>query len=78
MPQAADLFLGDDLEVGNGRMQYRIPVDQTLAAVDQIVLVQRNEDLSDRARQIGIQREPLTAPIHRRTHATQLAGDGAS
>ena len=42
-----------DLEVGDGGVQLGVPVDQPLVAVDQALLVERDEDLA---------RPPATGP----------------
>jgi hypothetical protein len=41
-------FFVDDLKVGYCGMQYRIPVDQPFATVDQVFLVQRDVDFQYR------------------------------
>ena len=53
-------------------MQNRIPVDQSLAPVDQSLLMQSDKDFPHRAGQIVIHREAFAAPVQRGTHTAQL------
>ncbi len=72
---AVDLLLLD-LQVRDGRLEMRVPVHQTLVAIDQAVLVQLDEDLADGGVQPFVQGEAFAAPVARRAQATQLAHDG--
>ena len=63
VPQAALDFDLLNLEVGNCRQQFRIPVDQPLVLVDQALTMQFDEHLHDRARQALVHRETLARPI---------------
>ncbi len=65
-------------QVGDGGVQLRVPVDQTLAAVDQAVFVQANKGLFYRFGQAVIHGEALTAPVNRAAQATNLASDIAT
>ena len=78
VPQRSVLFLGLDLEVGDRRLQHRVPVDEALAAVDQPVLVEPDEGLLDRARQSRVHREAVAAPVDRGAEAAHLARDRAA
>ncbi len=44
VPQTALFLFTDNLEVGDGGMQCRVPVDQPLTAIDQALVVESNED----------------------------------
>ena len=48
MPEVAAFLLGDDLKIGDRRMQSRVPVDEALASIDQALLIKAHEDLADR------------------------------
>ena len=78
VPQVAVFVAVLDLEIGNGGGQFRVPVHQPLAAVDQPLLVQAHEDLDDRVGEPLVQGEAVPGPVHRRAHAPQLPGDVAA
>ena len=42
-PQETVFFFADHFQIGDGRLQYRIPIDQTLSAVDQAFGMQAHE-----------------------------------
>jgi hypothetical protein len=67
-----------DLEIGDRRVQLRVPVHQSRIAIDQAVAVERDEDLQDRRRQAFVHREALAAPVDGRAEPAQLARDGAA
>ena len=77
VPHMAGLFLGEYLQVGDGGVQHRVPVDQALAAVDEALLEEAHEDLAHRRRQALVHGEALVFPVQGGAHAAQLAGDGA-
>ncbi len=72
---AVDLALLD-LQVGDRRLEVRIPVHQPLVTVDELFLVKRHKDLANRRRQPLVEGEPLAAPVAARAQALQLVGDG--
>ncbi len=78
VPQVAVFFRGDDLEIRECGLQHRVPVHQTLAAVDELVLEQPHEHFGDRARELRIHGEAVAAPIDRGTEPAHLAGDDAA
>ena len=78
VPEVAALLLGEHLQVGDRGVQHRVPVDQTLASVDQPLLEQADEHLLDGLGETGVHGEALPAPVQGRPHAAQLAGDGAA
>ena len=78
VPQEAVLFFGDHFQIGDCRVQYRVPVHQAFAAVDQSFVVKTHEGFAHRPGQTLIHGEALGGPIHRGTHAPQLPGDGAA
>ena len=76
MPIVAIDRLLFDLEVGDGGLELRIPVDQPLVAIDQPFLVELNEDLADRGREAVVEGEPLAAPVAGGAQPAQLVDDG--
>ena len=78
MPQAARFFFGDHFQIGERRLQHRIPVHQALAAVDQALLIETDEDLRHRPGQAGVHREPIALPIDRSPEPAHLPGDMAA
>ena len=67
-----DLFVVDFI-IGNSGLQERIPVHQTLTAIDQSVFEHLEECLTHSARANIIQRESHTSPVTARTQTFQLA-----
>ncbi len=78
VPQVALLVVVFHFEVGDGRVQLGVPVDQALAAVDQAVFMQAHEGFLDRFGQAVIHGEALAAPVDRRTQAADLTADVAT
>jgi hypothetical protein len=78
VPEMALNFLRFHLKVGNRGLQLGVPVDQTLVAIDQPLIVEVHEDLHHRAGEMRVHGELLAAPVHRAAEATQLAGDRAA
>src|SRR5690606_35986575 len=72
---AVDLFLLD-LKVRDGGLEVRIPVHQSLVAIDQAVLVQLDENLADGGVQSLVQGEAFARPVAGRAETAQLAHDG--
>ena len=78
VPQVA-VFLGAfDFEVGDGGLEHRIPVDQTLAAVDQALLIEADKGFGDDVAELVVHGEVFAAPVDAGTHAAHLAGDGVA
>ena len=63
VPQLPGLSFGDDFQVGYRRVQYGIPVNQSLAAVDEPLLVQANEDFLHCLAQARVHGEALAGPV---------------
>ena len=78
VPQVALLVVVFHFEVGDGGVELGVPVDQTLTAVDQTVLVQAHEGFFNRLGQTFVHGEALARPVHRAAQATDLPGDGAA
>ncbi len=78
VPQEAFLFVVFHFEVGNRRVQFGVPVDQTLAAIDQAVLMQTHEGFLDRFREAVVHGEALAAPVDGRAEAADLPADVAA
>ena len=66
------------LEVAERGHAARAPVDDVVAAVDEALLVEGDEDLAHGARQPGVHREALAAPVEREAHQPELLQDLAA
>ncbi len=64
-----------DLEVRDRRARPRIPVDHVVVAVDQALVVERHEDLQDRAHVRLVEREALLGVVARRAEPLVLVDD---
>ena len=64
-----------DLVVRQRGLRHRVPVHQTLAAIDEPVLEQPKERLAHRPRAHLVHRETPTVPVRRRPHPLELLGD---
>ena len=60
---ALDVFV-DDLDVGDGGLEHRRPVDQAVGLIDQALVVELLEDSLDGARETIIKRKALAGPVH--------------
>ena len=78
VPERALFLLAHHLQIGDGGVQHRIPVHQSLAAIDQPLFVQAHEHLGHRRRQPRVHGEALARPIGRGAHAAQLPRDGVA
>ena len=78
LPQLALHFLVLHFEVGDGRLATRAPVDDVLAAINQALLIQPDEDLAHGAGKIFVHGEVFAVPINRRAEALHLVQDGAA
>ena len=59
VPQLTLFFFLDDFQVRDGGVQYRVPVDQALAAVDQALAVQADKHFLYRLAEAGVHGEAL-------------------
>ena len=66
------------LKVAYGGLQLRVPINDVRAAIDQALLIQPYKRLFHRDAQPRIHGEVLATPVHARTQATHLTGDGAA
>ena len=78
MPHAALFFRRHDFQVGQGRVQHGVPVDQPFSPVDQTFLVQRDELAPHGLRQPFVHREAVTRPVHRGAEAAHLHADAVA
>ncbi|MNQ30860.1 hypothetical protein D3C85_442160 [compost metagenome] len=78
VPVVAVLLALLDFQVRNGGLEMRVPVHQSLVAIDQAVLMQLDEDLADGGVQALVQGEALARPVAAGAQAAQLAYDGAA
>ncbi|MNM56682.1 hypothetical protein D3C81_678590 [compost metagenome] len=65
VPQVALLVVVFHFEVGDGRVQLGVPVDQALAAVDKAVFMQAHERFFNRFGEAVVHGEALAAPVYR-------------
>jgi hypothetical protein len=66
------------LEVRDRGQELRVPVDQPLVLVDQVLPVELDEDLEHRLGQPFVHREALARPVTRGAKPLELVGDGAT
>ena len=78
VPEVAVLLLVVHLGVGDGGLAVGAPVDDALAAVDQTLLVEAAEDLTDGLGAALVQGEALTAPVAGGAHLLQLGDDAVA
>ena len=65
-----------DFQIGDGGMQFRIPVDQSFAAVDQTILMQADKSLLYRCIEALVHGEAFGFPVHRVTQTAHLTHNG--
>jgi hypothetical protein len=70
-------LLGLRFLVGERGQAARAPVDDVVAAIDEPLLVQRDEDVADGFGKALVEREPGTLPVARAAEPAQLLHDGA-
>ena len=75
LPQLALLFLAVDLEIRHRGAELRVPVDETLAAIDEAVFVQAHEGFQHRRGQAVVHREALARPVGGVAQAPHLLRD---
>src|SRR5215813_15314887 len=78
MPQRTLGLAVVDLEVRDHGVHRRVPIDQSLVAIDQALAIKLHKHAANRRRQPRIHREAFAAPIGRGTEPAELAGDGAA
>src|SRR5205085_11544154 len=71
-------LVGLDLEVGDGGLEFRVPVHQALVAVEEPLAVELDEDLEDGSAEARVHGEALVGPVARRAEPAELAGDRAA
>ena len=75
MALALDLL---HFQVGNRRVQFRVPVHKAFVLVNQTFPVQFDKDFRDRFRAALIHGETFARPVGRRPEGAELVGDGAA
>ena len=78
LPEAAFLLFVNDLKIGDGGLATRTPINDISAAIDQPLLVQANEGLSHRDRELLAHGEIFARPIDARAEALHLLEDRAA
>ncbi len=71
-------FAALHFEVGDRRVQRRIPVHQPPVAIDQPLVIEADEHFAHRRRQALVEREPLARPVERGAEPAELLGDRAA
>ena len=66
------------LQIGDGGEQLRVPVNEPLVLVDQVLPVELDEDLQHGLRQPLVHGEALARPVARGAEPLELVGDGAA
>ena len=69
VPEMPFFLFGQHLQVGDGRVQHRVPVHQPLAAVDEALVVQADKHFLHRMGKPFVHGETLPAPVHGRAQA---------
>ena len=67
-----------DFEIGNRRLELRIPVNEPLAAIDQAFLVERDEDFQNGLGQAFVHGEAFARPVAGCAEAAELVEDQAA
>ena len=67
-----------NLQIGHRTLQHRIPAHQTLASVNEALLVQLHKGFGHHFGQLVVHGEVLARPIHAVAHAAHLLGDGVA
>ena len=78
MPQEAVFFFALYLQVTDCGLEHRVPVHQSLAAVDQALFIQANKGFGDDAREFVVHREVFAGPVDAVAHASHLGRDGVA
>ncbi len=78
MPHRAFRLTVFHFQIGNRSAQFRVPVYQALAAVNQVFLIQAYKDFFHRVRQAFVHGEAFTLPVHRVAETAHLTGNGAA
>ena len=64
-----------DFQVGHRCFEHRVPVDQSLTAVNQALFIQAHKGFGDHLGQLVVHGEVFAAPIDAGPHAAHLRGD---
>src|SRR3712207_2943129 len=78
MPELALHLARLDLQVGDGGLELRVPIDQALVAVEQALAIELHEHLEDGAGEALVHGEAFVLPIHRAAEPTELPLDRAA
>ena len=75
VPEMAGDLTALDLEIGDCGLKLRVPVDQAAVAVDQALVVERDEHFPHRAGQAFVHGEALAWPVERGAEPAELRCD---
>jgi len=76
MPEMPLDFARLDFEVGDGRLELRVPVDEPLVAIDEAAAVELDEHEGDGAAEPVVHREAFMRPVDRGAEPAHLRRDG--
>ena len=77
-PELARRVLGIDFEVADRGLEFGVPIDEALVAVDQTALVQLDEGVGDGTLVALVHGEALMGPVARRAEPAELPRDRAA
>ena len=77
VPEKAFFFLVFNFQIGDGGVQFRVPVHQPLAAIDKSLVVQADKHFLNGFVEAVVHGEAFVVPVHGIAKAADLAGDGA-
>ena len=77
-PHVAVFFFAFDFKIGDSRLQFRIPVDQTQALVDETFVVELDERFANDGRKLVVHREVQTLPVETVAQAAHLIENRAA
>jgi hypothetical protein len=63
VPQEAVFFFRQHFQIRHGGVQFRVPVHQAVAAVDQALVIQLDEHALHGGGEAGVHGEALAAPV---------------
>ena len=71
-------FGGLHLQIAHGALEHRIPVHQTLATVNQALLVKLHKSFGNHLGQLVVHGEVFPAPVDTGAHSAHLGGNGVA
>src|SRR5690606_12790133 len=75
VPEETVVFFRQYFQIGNGGVQFGIPVHQAVATVNQTFVIQTDKNFLNGCRQPRVHCEALTGPVDGTTQTTDLLGN---